>query len=266
MSQLLNHFGFTHHPFARHTPHDAVLRHRGFEEAFKRLLFTFEIEGLALLLSEPGCGKSLLLAELAEHLLKDTQWVVHYFAHTTTGPFGLLNVIAQKNGLKPKRSRSETALTIANKLLGDDRRHLLIVDEAHDLPDASLEDLRLLTIADFDRSSPFMLLLAGLPQLDDRLQESTHRALDQRVTTYARLLPLAGDESCLYLKTRLAAAGADRPVFDDAATQTLFETSDGVPRRLNNLATAALIVAASRNRRIVDAQDVHDAALDRGRP
>ena len=65
-----------------------------------------------------------------------------------------------------------------------------MIDEAHALPDATLEDVRLLTIADFDRKSPFLLLLAGQPGLDDRLAEPSHRALDQRITTIARLQPL----------------------------------------------------------------------------
>jgi general secretion pathway protein A len=265
MSQLLDHYGFTHHPFGRLTPKAAVWRHRGFEEAFRRLHFTVELDGLAVLVAEPGCGKSLLLAELADQL-PQPQWAVHYLAHTTTGPFGLINVLARNLGLTPARSRSETALAVAQKLLADERRHLLAIDEAHDLPDDSLEDLRLLTIADFDRRSPFLLLLAGQPRLDERLQEPTHRALDQRVTTLARLLPLGCEEVPGYLQARLAAAGVKQPLFDDGAVRALFDASDGVPRRLNTFATTALIVAAARNQRRVSHQDVQDAVVDRGRP
>jgi type II secretory pathway predicted ATPase ExeA len=266
MSQLLTHFAFTHHPFARATPSAAVLRHRGFEEAHRRLLFTLELDGIALLLAESGCGKSLLLGEIADQLHRNNEWTVHYLAHTTTGPFGLTNVLARKIGLIPKRSRSETAASILSKLAEDKRHHLLVIDEAHDLPDASLEEIRLLTITDFDRQSPFRLLLAGLPELDDRLQTPPHRPLDQRITTFARLMPLAVDETHQYLHQRLAAAGADRPLFDDPAVQRLHDSAEGVPRRINTLATSSLVVAAARGRQGICAQDVQDAALDRGRP
>jgi type II secretory pathway predicted ATPase ExeA len=266
MSQLLAHFGFTHHPFGRATPSAAVLRHRGFEEAHRRMLFTLELDGIALLLAEPGCGKSLLLGELADRLQRDPDWTVHYLAHTTTGPFGLTNVLARKIGLHPKRSRSETADAILSKLTDDRSHHLLVVDEAHALPDASLEEIRLLTITDFDRHSPFRLLLAGLPELDDRLQAPLHRALDQRITAFARLQPLALDETRQYIQCRLAAAGADRPLFDDAALQLLYDAADGVPRRINTLATTSLVVAAARGRQNIGAQDIQDAALDRRRP
>jgi type II secretory pathway predicted ATPase ExeA len=265
MSQLLHHFGFRYHPFARHTPKEALLHHRGFEEALGRLRFSVELDAIALLVAESGCGKSLLLGQLADEL-QQTDFSVLYFAHSTTGPFGLINVLARKVGLAPRRSRSETADLLMERMLDGERRHLLVIDEAHQLPDATLDDIRLLTIADFDRKTPFLLLLAGQPILDERLAEPVHYALDQRITTIARLLPLSQEETRDYLDTRLAAAGAKRqPVFDDDALGALFDGAAGVPRRINTLATSALIVAAARKRKLVSAQDVHDARLDRGR-
>jgi len=266
MKPLLGHFGLTHHPFGRRTPDGALYRHRGFEEAHRRLRYTADLEGIAELISEPGCGKSLLLSVLADGLQRDG-WAVHYFAHATIGPFSLVNVLARKVGLAPRRSRGETAMAIAEALIDDERNHMLVLDEAHRMPDASLEDVRLLTITDFDRQSPFLLLLAGQSTLDERLAEPTHYALDQRVTTVARLMPLSPDETKEYILLRLAAAGAkDQPLFEDGAIDAIHDTAGGVPRRINNLATAAMIVAAARNRRIVTDQDVHDARVDRGRP
>ena len=263
--RLLDHFGMTRNPFARSAPAEAIYRHRGFEEAVARLTFTIELGAIALLLSEPGCGKSLLLGVLTDELARLGR-LIHYFAHATTGPFGLLNVLAHKVGVSPKRSRAETAHVVARHLAEDDRQHVLVVDEAHRLPDATMEDLRLLTIGDFDRSSPFLLLLAGQPQLDERLAEPVHYALDQRITTIARLLPLSADETREYLAVRLAHAGVgDRPVFEDGATDAVFDASGGVPRRINNVAAGALIVAASKGRRVVTSQDVVDARFDRGR-
>jgi len=265
MNPLLGHYGLSHAPFARATPPEALVRHRGFEEARKRLAFTVELDAIATLVSEPGCGKSLLLGELADELQR-SGWAVHYLAHTTCGPFGLVNVLARKTGLAPRRSRAETAALVAERLLEDERRHLLVLDEAHALPDATLEDVRLLTIADFDRKSPFVLLLAGQPALNDRLAEPIHHALDQRITTVARLQPLSLEETRDYVETRIRAAGAKEPVFDPGAMEPLHDATGGVPRRINTLGTAALIVAAARNRRLITDQDIHDARLDRGRP
>lgn len=267
MSQLLKHFGFHHPPFARQTGTDALYKHSGFEEAFGRLRFSYELRLIAALIADIGCGKSVLLGQLADEAQQGGA-VVHYFAHSTTGPFGMMNVLARKVGTTPKRSRAETAELITEKLLESGKPHLLIIDEAHELPDATLEDIKLLTITDFDRKSPFVLTLAGLPSLDDRLAEPVHHALDQRITTVARLAPLSLEETRTYIDIRLKAAGADKkkqPVFEDGAVGTLFNATNGVPRRINNLATSALIVAASRKRRLVSPQDIQDALLDRGR-
>lgn len=265
-SPLLTFFGFSCHPFGRHTASKAVLRHAGFEEGLRRLSFAADTDGIAELISEPGLGKSLLLGELAASLQK-LGFVVLYFAHTSVGPSGLLNVIARSLHVSPRRSLAETAQCLFQKILDERLLLLLIVDEVQEMPDASLRDLRLLTIADFDRSSPFHLIVSGQPSLAERLSEPQHRALDQRITTVARLAPLSLEESRAYLACRLAAAGAPpEPVFDDGAVQALFDASSGVPRAINHLATASLVVAAAKNRRTVYAQDVYDARLDRGRP
>jgi MSHA biogenesis protein MshM len=262
---LLRHFRLTEHPFGRDAPKTALHRHRGFLEAHERLRFTVEIDGISALVAEPGCGKSLLLGQLADELQKQGQ-VVHYFAHSTVGPFGLVNVLARKAGQSPRRSRAETAQAISQTLLADERKHLLMIDEAHIMPDDTLEDVRLLSIADFDRKSPFGLILAGHPSLDDRLAEPTHHALDQRITTVARLAPLSLDETRDYVRLRLDAVGArGQPLFDDGAIAALFDVAAGVPRRLNRVASSAMIVAASRKKNIISAQDVADARLDRGR-
>lgn len=205
MSQLLAHFGLKRHPFARSIPKEGMLRHRGFEEALGRLRFTVELDGIAVLVADAGCGKSLLLGELAGELQQDG-WGVHYFAHSTVGPFSLVNVLARKAGLVPKRSRGETALILTDHLVADDRKHLLVLDEARD-----------------------------------------------------------------YLARRVHGAGAgNNPLFEEGAVDAIFDATGGVPRRINNVATASLIVTASRGRRLVSAQDVHDArppaGIEMGRP
>ena len=265
MSALLKHFGFSDHPFARNPSKKALFHHAGFKEALKRLLFCVELDGFGELVAETGCGKSLLLGELASEL-QHRAMVVHYFAHSTIGPFSLVNVLARKVGIPPRRSKGETAQVIHEKLTGDDRKHLVVLDEAHDLPDSSLADVRLLTIGDYDRTSPFLILLAGSPELDDRLDDPTHHALEQRITSFARLQPLSAEETTKYINLRLSAVSTKaKPVFEDGAIEAIFDGSGGVPRRINNLATSALIVAAARGRKLVTTQDVQDALLDRGR-
>jgi len=266
MSLFLKFFGFVHHPFGRRTPKDSVFRHSGFDEALSRLTMTVELDSIAEFIAESGCGKSLVLGELAAHQ-QSAGWLVHYFSHTTIGPFGLVNVLARRIGQVPRRSRGETADALTTALLEDGRSHLVIVDEAHQLPDETLQEVRLLTISDYDRKSPFLLLLAGQPLLHERLGEAIHHALDQRITTVARLQPLSADETRAYIQHRVTAAGGgNKPLFDDGAVDAVFDVSGGIPRRINSFATGAMIVAASRKQRMITTQDVRDSHVDRGRP
>lgn len=267
MSQLLKFYGLAHHPFGRRTPKEAVYHHGGFDEALSRLRMSVDLESIPELVAQPGCGKSLLLGELADQQ-QAAGWIVHYFSHTTIGPFGLVNVLARRLGLVPRRSRGETADAIVTAMMeGGRSSHLVIVDEAHALPDATLQEVRLLTVVDFDRKSPFLLMLAGQPMLHERLGEPTHYSLDQRIATVARLQPLSADETRGYVQHRLKAAGlGNKPLFDDGALEAVFDVSGGVPRSINGIATGAMIVAAARKQRVVSAQDVHDSHVDRGRP
>lgn len=266
MSCLLKFYGFAYHPFGRRTPKEAIYRHRGFNEALSRLQMAVELDTIPELVADPGCGKSLLLGELADQQ-QAAGWLVLYFSHTTIGPFGFVNVLARRLGLVPRRSRGEIVDQIATSLKESNRPHLVIVDEAHALPDDSLQEVRLLTVADFDRKSPFLLMLAGQPTLHERLGEPTHHSLDQRITTVARLLPLSADETRNYIQHRIEAAGiGKKPLFEDGAVEALFDVSGGVPRKINGVATGAMIRAATRKQRVVSAQDVHDSHVDRGRP
>ncbi len=139
---------------------------------------------------------------------------------------------------------------------------MILVDDAHLLPDDSLEDLRLLTGDALDQKSPFPLVLAGQPLLRERLAEPLHYALAQRITIRARLRPLTDSELSLFLDKHLRAAGAKASLFDPDAVTLIFQHSRGIPRLAQNLALGGLLAAASGNKKVVDGDAVQQALLD----
>ncbi len=126
------------------------------------------------------------------------------------------------------------------------RRVVIIVDEAHLLDPARLEELRLLTNSEMDSASPFAAILAGQPTLNRQLRMGMFAALDQRIATRFTIKPMDLAESAAYLKHHLALAGRDEPLFADDATARLHRVSNGLPRALNNAAVA--LIAAARRR------------------
>jgi type II secretory pathway predicted ATPase ExeA len=170
--------------------------------------------------------------------------------------------LATRYGVRVRRSAAQTAQAMLDELARSDRNEILVLDDAHRLPDHSLDELRLLSNLDFDRTPPFALLLVGQSVLRERLAENGQVALAQRLAIRTSLGPLSEQDSTEYLDRRLRAAGARATLFRPSAAARVFEKTVGVPRLINNVASAALLAAATRGRKHVDLQDVEDAVFD----
>jgi type II secretory pathway predicted ATPase ExeA len=131
------------------------------------------------------------------------------------------------------------------------------------LPRESLDELRLLSNLDFDRTPPFTLILAGQPPLRETLALPELASLAQRLPLRASLSLLTDRETVDYLDRRLRAVGAQATLFRPGAADKVFEKSRGVPREINNVATAALLAAAAAGKKHVDVREVEDAVFDR---
>lgn len=258
---LLHHFGLTALPFDRAVPPEGVRHHARFAEARERLGFAIDTRGPGLLVAPPGTGKSILLDTLcASRPASDIRVIAT--ALSACGPFGLVGQLAVRYGTPVRRTTAPTAAALLAELATSPKTELLILDEAPRLPDASLEALRLLGQLDVDRRAPFVLLLAGQPLLRERLQPPDFEALWQRLVVRTSLAPLTDRESAEYLDRRPRAVGARAVLFRPGAGDRLFQHSRGIMRRLNPLATGALLAAARAGRTQVDAADVQAAVFD----
>ena len=258
---LQEHFGLQDVPFPKAASEACLLRHPPLLEAIERLRFAVDRDSPALLVAESGCGKSTATALFARSL-DAASYHVLYICLTTVNPFGFLTQIAAATGLKPARFKGQTAATLIAHLRSLPKRTILLVDEAHLLPDASLQDLRLLTADDFDRKSPFALVLVGQPLLRERLGEPQHDPLAQRLGVRPRLRPLNESELPLFLDRHLKAAGARKNPFETDALPVIFHHSRGVPRRVQNIALEALLAAMAAGKKTVDAACVQQAVVD----
>jgi len=261
MSIIEDHFKLHHPPFPQAVEATALLHHQSLKDALDRLRFAIDRDGIALFTAEAGCGKSTVLGALTRDL-DATAYLVVYASLSTLGPFSLLTSLVAKIGLRPRRFKGETAQDLVAHLRGLNKRALVILDEAHLMPDLSLEDLRLLTADSLDKKSPFALVLAGQPLLRERLAEPQHYALAQRIAVRVRLRPLSDSEVALFLDKHMRACGAKSILFEPDAVTLLFQHSRGIPRLIQNLALGALLAAATGGKKTVDADSVQQALLD----
>lgn len=261
LKALLRHFGLHSPPFARSVPTGGLLGHASFNEALTRLRFAVESKTPAMLTAEPGLGKSTLLAAFADALDPATTRLV-YTPLCSCGPFGLIGQLSTRYGIKGKRSTAQTAQAILDELGRSDKEEVLVLDEAHRLPAASLDELRLISNTDFDRTPPFALVLVGQPPLREHIADPSLSSLAQRIPIRSSLSPLSDSETAEYVDRRMRAVGAAKCPFRQPALDKLFEHSRGVPRQINSFATAALLAAATAGRKHVEPADIATAVFD----
>ena len=258
---LEEHFGLTQPPFPKAASDAALLRHPSLLACLERLRFALSRDTIALLVAESGCGKSTTLGLFAKSLDAGSYHVLST-SLTTVAPFGLISHLGALSGLRPCRFKGDTAAAFIAHLRGLPKRAVLLIDEAHLLPDASLEDLRLLTAGDFDRRSPFALVLVGQPLLRERLNEPQHYSLAQRLGVRIRLRPLSEVETPAFLERHLKAAGARKNLFEPDAIAAVFQHTRGVPRLVQNVALAAMLAAMETAKKTVDIAAVQQAMAD----
>jgi type II secretory pathway predicted ATPase ExeA len=261
VDRWLGHFNLRAMPFTRAIPEDGLFPHKSFSEALSRLSLGVHSKTPTLLTAEPGLGKSTLLGHFSDSLDKGRYRLV-YTALCSCKPYGLVGQLAARYGIKPKLTASQTAQVMLDELMKSGKHEILVLDEGQRLPAESLDELRLLSNLDFDRTPPFALVLAGQPELRSRLLEPDHDSLWQRLSIRATLTPLSDRETVDYIDRRMRAVGAMASVFRPGASDKIFERSQGVPRKINNLATASLLAAGAAGKKHVDVADVENASFD----
>jgi general secretion pathway protein A len=117
------------------------------------------------------------------------------------------------------------------------------VDEAQDLPDETLEELRLLSNLETEKEKLLQIVLIGQPELKKRLFLDSMRQLSQRMTVRAILMPLTMSETFDYINYRLIKAGKGLPTFEEDAKRLIYKFSKGVPRLINLVASRSLMAA-----------------------
>jgi type II secretory pathway predicted ATPase ExeA len=240
------HFGFAKTPFTKRIAARDLMARTAHAEAVARIGFCIAEAALGVICGEVGAGKTVAV-RAAIHTLDRTRYQVIYIPNPTIGTRGLYVAIVAALGGSPRFHKAEVMRQAADLLAAEQterrRRVVIVIDEAHLLSPEQLKELRLLTNTDMDAASPFAGIL-GQPTLARKLRLGVFAALDQRIATRYTIAPMDLAESAAYLAHHLHLAGRTEPLFADDAIARLHRVAGGLPRKLNNAATAALIAAA----------------------
>jgi len=242
---FLSHFNLTQHPFMETPPIEWILTDPRIEQALARLKFFQDQGAIALILGQTGIGKSTLLRLFIHHLPQNRYHPV-YVHLTPINANAFLRLIVTKLGEAPKIGKDRLFLQIADRVGKSEKCTLLIIDEAHMIDPKALTDLRLL-ISAIDTQLPLKIILSGQESLSHILKRSSHADLVQRICVRFSLKPLSKDQSAAYIDNRMSLAGGTNKIFEPEAKALIHDYTGGVPRQINNVATACLINAAAKN-------------------
>ncbi|HEU4645248.1 MAG TPA: AAA family ATPase [Burkholderiales bacterium] len=266
MSLYLDHFGLREPPF-RITPHtDFFFDGADRGATLDALLYaTLHEEGIVKVVGEVGSGKTMLCRVLIERLPAQVETV--YLANPSFSRDEILVAVAEELKIDFARERVTGALhALQDRLIesyAKGRRTVILIDEAHAMPEETLEQVRLLSNLETSRHKLLQIVLFGQPELDEVLAAASMRQLKDRITHSFRMRPLTMAEVATYLTFRMRAAGYKGPdVFDPQAVARIARASGGLTRRINILADKALLAAFSGSTHAVGAKQARAAIAD----
>lgn len=212
-----------------------------------------EGKDLIQLTGEVGTGKTMMLDTLVRDL--DASTHVARLSYTTIEPLDLQRMLAREFGIDgSSKSKAEILTLVARRLEGwaeEGRNALVVVDEAQNLSPQVLEEVRLLSNLRTNGRLGLQIVLAGQPELREKLNEPELRQLKQRIGIQYHLEPLSRAETHGYIEHRMQVAGSSERAFGAGAAGVAYEYSHGVPRMINLLCDRALLAGyAGGHRRI----------------
>ena len=222
--------------------------------------------GFLSIIAQPGMGKTTLLFQLLQQLQHSAKTV--FLFQTLCGPADLLRSILHDLGTDARGEDIPTMHSRLNEHVVAEsrrgRRLVVVVDEAQNLTDPALELLRMLSNFERPGEKLMQIVLAGQPQLADKLASPNLVQLRQRISIVARLKPFTLQETNLYVGHRLRVAGYDfeKPLFTPQAGAMIAEYSEGIPRNINNLCFNALSLGYAVKQKPIDHEVIREVIED----
>jgi general secretion pathway protein A len=260
-------FGLKENPFTINTDPRYLYSTQPTKDALSRLTHGIEArKGFILLSGEVGTGKTTLLHKLLESLHEQRVATAFVF-NPQLNSAQFFDYMMADFGISCKlRMKSRVLFRLHQWLL--DRyqageQSVLVVDEAQNLSLQTLEEIRLLTNLETSTDKLLQIVLAGQPELEEKLNRRELRQLRQRVAIRAKTLPLTPEETCGYILERLRIAGSNgEEIFTPLAIEAVHQHAHGIPRVTNLICEQALIRAFIKQQQPVPAEIVEDVTRD----
>ena len=219
-------------------------------------------DGFVVITGEIGSGKTTLIETFLRELQPEV--IVAQINQTQLSPTAFLQTVLVQFGFTPFNMKKPEVLATLNEFLIEQqaggRKVLLIVDEAQNLNNRVLEEVRMLSGIETTKDKALRIILAGQPELNDKLNSRELVQLAQRVRLRFHLTALTRAETSAYIDHRLEVAGSQgRRIFAEETYPTIYRFTGGIPRLVNTLCDTAMMASFGREADTVTTDDLHAA-------
>ena len=258
-------YGFREKPFSLVPDPDFLYLGKHHRAALNILEYGLRGEAsFALISGEVGSGKTILIRRFLR--MVDQHTTVGLITNTHASLGSLLDWILLAFNLDYRGKQKVELFEILTNFLRDQRAHgrrtVLIIDEAQNMELEMLEELRMLSNINVDKELMFQIVLAGQPEILDKINRPELRQLAQRISANFHLSPLTLDETRDYICHRLVVAGGRRAVFDNLACAAIYYFTQGLPRPINILCDAALVYGFGEERETIGLDTILEVVQD----
>lgn len=259
-------FGFREKPFSLQP--DASFLYLGRQHTMALTMLQYGLAsqaGITVVTGEIGSGKTTLIRHLLGNM--DQMVKVGLITNTHRSFKELLRWILLAFDLEHRdKDQVELYQSFVDFLISEyaqNRRLVLIIDEAQNMGPSTLEELRLLTNINADKDQLLQLILVGQPELRDTLRRPELMQFNQRIAAGYHLGPLGKRETREYIWHRIEVAGGNSGIFEAEACDAVYLYSQGIPRVINTLCDTALVYAYGAQERTVGASVVEEVVRDK---
>lgn len=259
-------FGFKCKPFQLTPDPDFLFLSRVHKKALTYLNYGIaDNSGFILLTGEIGTGKTTILRSMIKKIPQDIR--LARINNTKVNSEQLISMINEDFGLDTNGLNKTQLLSKLTDFLithyAEGKRSVIIIDEAQNLTPNLLEEIRLLSNLETDKSKLLQIILVGQPELNIKLSRPDLEQLRQRITVSTHISPLTKDEMESYIKYRLKIAGnEDAVTFEEGVTEIIYDFSRGVPRLINILCDFALLTAFTDGKKTIDMGLINEVMND----
>ena len=249
-------YGMSNLPFVRDIEPGKLYESVAMQESLSRLRYVAARKMFAVVSGDSGCGKSTMLRKFA-YSLPHGEYEVLYVSDSKLTPTTLykrlLSQLGVESGFKRCESKDKLHQEVAMLKGAYDKKVVCILDEAHLLDKATLEEFRFLLNCDYDSKSPMAVVLSGQTELwDTKLKTQRYAAIRQRIDLNCVLPHLDRSETGKYIQAHMEYAGCPQQIFTDGALDVIYTESSGIMRLINRICERCLMYGCQQGKRLID--------------